>query len=166
MDTPPLAELVRWVAEMPAAFRAAPEGFEGATVRVRAVVADLFETTFGVAPESPFLSAFASTDTGKRELNRLGWVLAACHVLWHPALRNNTGQRAGIERLLVQELAALAYVVRVDSLFSEDDRREELVRRVLRAAGLQLPGESGTEADDRMRQLDSLERHRVLAEAA
>jgi hypothetical protein len=165
MDTPPLAELVRWVAEMPPAFRAAPEGFEGGTVRVRAVVADLYETIFGAPAESRFLTAFMSIDTSKRELNRLGWVLATCHLLWHPALRNNPGPRAGIDLLLVQELAGLAAVARVDSLFSEEDRREELVRRVLRAMGRRLTGETDSEAEDRLRQLDSVERQRVLAAA-
>jgi hypothetical protein len=166
METPTLAELLRWVAEMPPAFRAVPEGFESGTVRVRAVVTDLFETMFGVLPDPSFLSAFAPADTGKRELNRLGWILAACHLLWHPGLRRGSGQTAGIERLLVQELAGLATVVRVDSLFGEEERREELVRRVLRATGLRLSGESDSQAEDRMRQLDSVERQRVLAEAA
>jgi hypothetical protein len=105
-------------------------------------------------------------DTGKRELNRLQWILAACRVLWHPWLRGSAGPKNAIERLLVQELPGLAAVVPADSLFREEERREELVRRVLRAASQILPGESATETEDRLRQLDSVERHRVLAAAA
>ncbi|HEY6333325.1 MAG TPA: hypothetical protein VI756_28635 [Blastocatellia bacterium] len=151
---------------MPTAFKASPEEFQGGTVRVRAVVSDLFETMFGSAPESIFLSAFAAKDTGKRELNRLAWTLAGCHTLWHPSLRGGPAERAGLDRLLIQELAAVASVVRADSLFGEEDRREELVRRVLRALGRIVPGETGVESEDRLRQLDSVERQRVLAAAA
>jgi len=54
----------------------------------------------------------------------------------------------------------------VDHLLAEEERREELVRRALRACAVALPGESDAEREDRLKQVDSLERHRVLAEAA
>jgi hypothetical protein len=165
-DTPPLAEWLRWVAEMPSAFHSLPEEFEGGSVQVRAVVSDLFETLFGTPADLAIVSACTPSDLGKRELNRLRWILAACHVLWHPHLRANAGNKAVIERLLVQELAGLAAVVPIDSLLREEERREELVRRVLRAADRDIPGESEQEAEDRFRQLDSVERYRVVAAAA
>src|SRR5262249_9742467 len=141
-DTPPLAEWLHWMAEMPQALRRIPEEFEGGTVRTPAVVCDLFETLF-VTPANPaMVSACRPNDTGKRELNRMRWILAACHVLWPPHLRAAAGERADVERLLVQELAGLAAVAPIDLLFQEEERREELVRRVLRTAKVRLPGES------------------------
>jgi len=165
---PPLAEWLRWVAEMPAAFRSEPEGFPGGRVRVRAVVADVLET-LGAPADAALLDAFTPADGSARERNRLAWAMAAAHVLWHPALREGgAGARAKarVRRLLVEELAALSAVVPADSLLAEDERREELVRRALRACGLSLPGESREEAEDRLKQVDSLERHKVLAAAA
>lgn len=163
---PALPDWMRWVADMPSSFRATPEGFEGGTVRVHAVVADLFETLFGAPPDAAILAACKAGDTGARELNRLRWILAASHVLWHPALRENPGPRNAIERFLVQELPGVAAVLPVDSLARDEDRREELVRRALRASGCALPGESGADAEDRLKQLDSVERYRVLSAAA
>lgn len=164
-DALPLAEWLRWTSEIPNAFRLLPEGFDGGTVSVHAVVSDLVETLFGTPADPAIVSACRPNDLGKRELNRLRWILAACHVLWHPHLRANAGEKVAIEQLLVQELAGLAAVVSIDSLFQEEERREELVRRVLRASKCRLPGETDKEAEDRLRQLDSVERYRVLAAA-
>jgi hypothetical protein len=166
MTTPPLGDWLRWVAEMPAALRAVPEGFPGGTVRVRAVLADVCETVFGAPAGEAFLRACDNHDASKVERNRLGWLLAAGHVLWHPALRAAPGPRPAIERFLVEELAGLAAVAPVDALPSDEERREELVRRALRAAGRTLPGENPREAEDRLKQVDSVERHRVLGQAA
>jgi hypothetical protein len=165
MTTPPLSQWLRWVADLPAPFRALPEGFAGGTTRVRAVVADLFETLYGQSAQAPMLRACDAHDTSKAERNRLGWILAASHTLWHPALREAPGPRPAVERLLVEELATVAAVVPLDALLSDEERREELVRRILRAAGRGLPGESAREGEDRLKQVDSVERHRVLSAA-
>ena len=166
MTLPPLSDWLRWVAELPAACRATPEGFPGGTIRVRAVVADVFDSLFGAPADAPLLAACEAHDAGKGERNRLGWILAASHTLWHPSLREAPGSRSAIERLLVEELAGVAAVVPVDALGSDEERREELVRRVLRAAKAALPGESAGDAEDRLKQVDSIERHRVLCAAS
>ena len=44
------------------------------------------------------------TGTAKLERNRLQWVLAGCHLLWHPELRARASEMAHVRRLLVQEL--------------------------------------------------------------
>jgi hypothetical protein len=169
---PPLAEWLRWTAEMPPVFRADPATTtwdEPSRVRVRAVVADLLETLTGETPEPRLLDAFTAADSSVRERNRLGWVLAAAHVLWHPALRAarlEAASAAKVRRFLVEELAALAAVAPFDGLVGDEERREELVRRALRASAVELPGESASEREDRLKQVDSLERHRVLGEAA
>jgi hypothetical protein len=166
MTTPPLSEWLRWVADLPAPFRALPEGLVGGTVRVRAVVADLFATLYGANAHDSLLRACEARGGGKTERHRLGWILAAAHVLWHPTLRSAPGPRQALERLLVEELAGIAAVVPIDALLTDDERREELVRRVLRAMGQTLPDESVRESEDRLKQVDSIERHRVLAAAA
>jgi hypothetical protein len=163
---PPLAELLRWLAEMPDAFSAEPLGFDKGEVPVAAVVADLCETYFGAPPEENVPAAFRPAKTGKAERNRLRWVLAACHLLWHPALRGQAVTPAQLNHLLIQELAQLATAEQADSLRTDEERREELIRRTLRALGLRLPGESAQEAEDRLTQVDSVERRRLLRAAA
>jgi hypothetical protein len=163
---PPLAEFLRWLAEMPEAFRGEPLGLPGGKVAVPAVVADLYETLFGQRADEAFLAAFRPAAADKVERNRLRWVLAACHLLWHPALRAAVLPAAGFGKLLVQDLAALAAVAPVDGLLRDEERREELTRRTLQALGLLLPGEGSKEAEDRLTQIDSVERRRLVREAA
>jgi hypothetical protein len=162
---PPFAEFLRWLADMPEPFRSEPQGFVGGRVLVHAVVADLYDTLFGEHPEEYLLAAFKPVSTGKVERNRLRWVLAACHLLWHSALRAQPIDRARLNKLLIQDLASLASVVSADALFSDGERREELIRRTLLALGLLLPAESQKEAEDRLTQVDSVERRRLLRAA-
>lgn len=162
---PPLAEFLRWLGAMPAAFRGDPQGFPGGRVRVRAVVADVLETLLRERLSEEALKAFAKQETSPLERNRLRWILAACFLLWHPSFRGK-GKRESLLKLLGQELASLAAVAGADKLRDEEERREELVRRVLGALELRLPGESARDAADRMAQVDSVERHRVMMEAS
>ncbi len=163
---PPLAEWLRWAADRPAPFRAEPEGFANARVIVRAVVSDLFETRFGAAPDKSFLLAFVAEKRIPVERNRLGWVLAVCHVLAHPSLDGRRVSHDGVVKFLLQEIPGLAPVAPISGFDADEERREELVRRTLRAAGLRLTGESANDAEDRLKQVDSVERHRVLEAAA
>ncbi|MBI2920037.1 MAG: hypothetical protein HYY18_03010 [Planctomycetes bacterium] len=177
MTLPPLSEFLRWLREIPAPFRGAPAGFPGGRTQVRAVVADLFETHFGAAPPKNYLEAFDRSDPtelaiggrggdGRVELNRLRWVLAACHVLWHPSFRAMPLPKAGVQKLLNQGLAELAAVVPSERIVDSEERREELVRRVLAALGLRLGEETAREAEDRLAQVNSVERRRIELEAA
>src|SRR5438105_889409 len=108
---PPLAEFLRWLADMPEIFAAEPLGFAKGEVPVPAVVADLFDSYFGQPPAESLLAAFRPGSTSKAERNRLRWVLAACHLLWHPALRGGGAAVEPFCRLLIQDLATLAAVV-------------------------------------------------------
>src|SRR5437667_7526841 len=92
IGVPPLADFLRWAAEMPGAFKDEPARAKVDGVSVRAVVSDLVETLNGARPEQEFLRAFSpakglATNAEKVERNRLRWVLAGCHVLWHPSFR-------------------------------------------------------------------------------
>jgi hypothetical protein len=151
---------------MPADFRAEPAGLEQGQVPVHAVVSDLFDTLTGEVPDEALLQAFRPARRSKIERNRLRWVLAACHLLWHPALRSQPPRVDALRKFLVQDLAELAAVTPVDQLEGEEERREELVRRVVAALGLLLPGESAQEAEDRLTQVSSIERQRLIREAA
>lgn len=162
---PPLADFLRWISEMPAAFRGEPGAGPGGGVRVKAVVNDLLESLRGEPVDPASLAPF-SFNGSFQDRNRLRWVLAACHLLWHPALRARSLPRAGLLRLLVQDMAALAAVANADALATEEERREELTRRGLAAAGLRLPGETEVQAADRLNQVDSIERRKLVAAAA
>jgi hypothetical protein len=156
---PPLADFLRWLAEMPAAF-------SDGKVPVVAVVADLLDTLEGQPPDADFLATFQPRDTSRPERNRLLWVLAACHLLWHPALRSRRHPEGAARRLLARELTPLAGLIPAERLRVDEERREELVRRTLRMLGARLPGESEAEAEDRFAQVDSIERQRLIREAA
>jgi hypothetical protein len=168
---PPFAEFLRWIAEMPAAFQGEPEGLPQGNLRVQAVVGDLFETLLERSPSPEFLRCFKAGPAQGPERNRLRWVLAACHLLWHPSfrgglLRDTSDAEERLRRLFIQELPALAAVASADRLLVDEERREELIRRSLRAFDLGLPGESDAEARDRFAQVDSVERHKLLAAVA
>lgn len=151
MTVPPLSELLRWLADTPAAFRG--------DAHLAAVVSDLLETLTGTPADAALLAAFRSP-----EPKRQRWVLAGARLLWHPAFLG--ADRAGLLRFLVQDLAALAAVAPADGSVDDEERREELIRLALRALGRRLPGESANEGDDRLRQVDSVERRHVLNAAA
>lgn len=165
-DVPPLAEFLRWINEMPAAFQEQPAGFSDGKLSVRAVVADLHETLFRQRPDDEFLRAFVSATNSRVERNRLRWVLAACHVFWHPFIRISEPPPRSVRKLFIQDLPELASIVPMENLISEQDRREELARRVLAAAELHFPNESPVEFKDRLAQVDSIEIQRVIVEAA
>lgn len=173
VEMPPLAEFLRWAANMPAAFKE-PAGDLSARGRpVRAVVHDLFETHCGERPAEDFLRAISPAIAGlgaseKKvavERNRQRWVLAACYMLWHPAFRARPMTAAGLRKFLIQDLSSMAAVVSSEEFSTDEERREELIRRALDAAGILLPGESAAEFKDRLEQVDSIERQRVISEA-
>lgn len=153
-----LAELQRWLVEMPPIFSASPDTVEGGTVRVRAVMNDLFETLTGVRRPAPLGSTESSVAQAQ-------WCLAACHLLWHPALRASRYSEAQLQRVFFQEVALMAAIVPIAQLVQDEERREELIRRTLRALNLTLPGESTEDTEDRLGQVDSVEQHRVIADA-
>jgi hypothetical protein len=165
-ELPPLAEFLRWIAEMPAAFSQTPVGFPQGKISVAAVVADLLDTLEGQPPEADLLTHFTARETSRAERNRLLWILAACHVMWHPALRAGPQPPGAARRLLTEELNALAALIPVERLRLDEERREELIRRTLRVLERRLPGESEADAEDRLAQVDSIERQRLIREAA
>ncbi len=150
----PLAELLQWVAQTPQVFGAKPHA--------AAVVGDLYEALTGTPATAEMLNALEPDVASPAQL---GWCLRASHVLWHPRLRDSKPETARLNRFFVEELAQLAVAVAPDEVDRNADRAEELVRRSLRVLGQRPDGESEAEAEDRLKQVDSVERRRVLAEA-
>ena len=134
-----------------------------AATSTRAVVRDLFERTTEQLADADFLDTFSMVKVDEARTNYFAWVLAAAHLLHHigpPA------DPKALRRLLLQELASLSAIVQVSALDQDEERREELIRRCLRALGQKLDGESESETEDRWKQVDSIERHEVLVAAA
>ena len=129
----------------------------------RAVIRDLYEHATGHAADAELLDVFTKAPTDAARINYFAWVLAASHLLFE--LGPPVDGKA-LRRLLLQELASLSAIAKVNLLDQEEERREELIRRCLRALGRKLDGETDAESDDRWKQVDSIERHEVLVAAA
>jgi hypothetical protein len=166
VEGPALAALLRHIAERPPAVRAEAEGATPTGVaRPRAVIADLY-ARLGRSATPALLDAMTARERSPAERNRLAWVLAAAHALDGAVQTGALPSAAGLDRFFTEELAQLAATIHVDRLDADEERREELARRSLRAVGMRPAGESATEAEDRLKQVDSIERARLLAEAA
>lgn len=165
---PPLPTLLRWLGELPPAMRA-HDAASLERVSVRAVVHDLCETLLAARDGGPvdddLLAAMEASPTDANAVNRLALTLRLCWLLWNPGLRAHGADAKQLRRLLVIEIAELASVVRVTDLDQEAERREELVRRGLRALGLRPDGETAAQAKERLGQVDSVEAFRIIREA-
>lgn len=159
------AEYLRRLAELPAPFREDPRPWNPQGVPLGAMLGDLYETLVRNPPPADFLKAVLPRDASAAERNRIGWVSAACWLLMHPDLRTSRPDANRLKAFLADELRGLAAVAHWDSL-ADGERREELLRRTLRMCRLTLPGESAAEADDRLTQLDSVGRDRLVRDAA
>lgn len=159
------AEYLRRLAEMPAPFREDPRPWNPQGVPLAAVLGDLYETLVRSPPTADFLKAVLPQGATPAERNRIGWVLAACWLLMHPDLRTSHPDALHLKAFLGEELRGLAAVAGWETL-ADGERREELLRRTLKACDLSLPGESAAEAEDRLAQLDSVGRERLVREAA
>ena len=86
-DTPSLAEMMTWLAEMPAVFRAKAgrQNHKDGEVRTDAVIGDLLATGVGQPASEELLDALRL----RRQADQvwLSWCLRAAWILWNPALR-------------------------------------------------------------------------------
>lgn len=161
---PPVARLTRRLLDTPPDFLAEP-----GVVTVAAVVSDLF-VGWGAAPLDEAQAELFRPPEHPVGRNWLRCVLITTWVLADPwfatAGPGGTPPVAAAWLLLTRgerDLTALAAVVPSASLVTDEDRREELARRVLAALGLVPEGETAAGAADRLGTLDSVERVRVIA---
>lgn len=164
-----LAEYIRWLGEAPTSLRSDPQPWNPQGIYLAPVLGDLVESVLGERPQAGFWEWVLPVDDGPAERRRLGWVLLSAHLLWHPELRSPDRRRpeaASLVELWTEELRKLSQAAPWESIDDDLERREELIRRVFRACSWPIPGESPAESEDRLVQLDSVERARLVKEAS
>lgn len=170
-EGPLLESLTRRLAETPSEFLAEPRIGKLGQVQVAAVVADVLRELggwgIGAAQLQPFIS-----DSAQRDRNRLSLTLIACWLLhddWFiqqsasPAIYKVPGMLAeAAMTFLINGPAELAALNNATRFISDPDRREELVRVMLKQLNLRPAGETLAQAQDRLSTLNSAERQRVI----
>jgi hypothetical protein len=163
-EGPPLEALTRRLAECPAEFLAEPRIGAGGRVQVAAVVADLVRDLGGPPLTRAQAEAFQPRGAeGHR--NWLALVLIAAWLLHDDWFRAEKHFGAGAAEFMTAGAAQLAAFTQAPLFVSDPDRREELVRVVLRDLGLRPAGETPAQAADRLTTLNTAERQRVMKAA-
>ena len=163
-EGPLLEELTRRLAECPADFLAEPGIGATGRVQVAAVVADLVRDLGGPPLTSARAGAFQPR-TAEGHRNRLAVVLIAAWLLHHPWFREQGSFGPLAIDFLTDGTAQLAALTQAPLFVSDADRREEMVRVVLRDLGLRPAGETPAQAADRLATLNTAERQRVMLAA-
>jgi hypothetical protein len=159
-EGPPLQALLHRVADTPAEFLAEPRVRGAGQVHVAAVVGDLL-AMLGARPPVADLARF----DGAAERGAPAMTLLLCWVLADPWFVAARPPGAELLRLLGDGAAELATAAPARRFVDDPDRREELVRVALAAAGARPAGESLAQAEDRLTSLSSAERTRVIEAA-
>ncbi|MEP7359655.1 MAG: hypothetical protein ABI847_20550 [Anaerolineales bacterium] len=163
-EGPPLEALTRRLAECPAEFLAEPRIGASGSIQVAAVVADLARDLGGGPLTRAQAEAFTPRTAGAHR-NWLALVLIAAWLLHDPWFREQRTFGGPAVDFLTAGAAQLAALAQAPLFVSDPDRREELVRLVLRDLGLRPAGESQAQATDRLGTLNTAERQRVMLAA-
>ena len=163
-EGPPLEALTRRLAECPAEFLAEPRIGASGRVHVAAVVADLVRDLGGPSLTRAQAEAFQPHRTEDHR-NWLALVLIAAWLLHDPWFREQNRHGASAVDFLTAGAAQMAAFTQAALFVSDPDRREELVRVVLRDLGLRPAGETPAQAADRLTTLNTAERQRVMRAA-
>lgn len=159
-EGPPLEQLTRRLVDTPTPFLAEPRIGGHGSVHVPALVADVL-AAHGISADLKLIERFAGMDrTKERNPRTLTQIL--CWLLMDESLVGKLGP-GELLRLLYEEANALAEKTPAKSFIDDDERREELSRMALRAAGLRPAGESHNVAEDRFLAVSSRERARLAA---
>jgi hypothetical protein len=164
-EGPSLESLTHRLAECPADFLAEPRIGSAGVIHVAAVVADLVRDLGGPVLTIEQAAPFQPTDR-KKHRNRLQCVLVGCWLLHDSWFRGRQSFADRSQRFLAEELSDLANLFPASRLVTDSDRREEFARLALKALGLRPAGETAVQAQDRLTTLSSVERQRVIREAA
>jgi hypothetical protein len=161
--TPAVATFVHRLSECPDDFLARPRVGNHGVVAVAAVVGDTLHMLDTELPAA-WLASLSPAQADATSENWLRCCLVACWLVADDRLLPliSPDQFLG---LLAEDLQRIARLVRADLLVQDPDRREELARLALRAAGLVPADETPEQAADRLATLDSVARSRVEAEA-
>ncbi len=162
-DGPPLALLLRRLAECPPDFLAAPVQHGQGEIHVAAIVGDVLRD-LGGAPLPDELGAW--NGAGETSAEQLRLICVACWLLhddWFQSHGDETlAQKA--HNWLASDLGDLSLLVETQQWLSDADRREELARRALSALQILPQGETRNQAADRVKTLDSVERQSMILE--
>jgi hypothetical protein len=164
VEGPLLEDLTRRLAECPAEFLAEPRIGGMGRVQVAAVVADLVRDLGGPPLTRAQAEAFQAP-AAEPHRNWLALVLIAAWLLHHPWFRAHRNFGPQATDFLTAGAAQLAALTQAPLFVSDLDRREELVRVVLRDLGLRPAGETPAQAADRLSTLNTAERQRVMLAA-
>ncbi len=159
-EGPPLELLTRRLAEVPEDFLAEPRIGQAGRVEVAAVVGDLILLLGGV-PEMGQVEPFYSGEA-RRDRNRLCLVLLMSWLLAADWFRRDKPKVGAVLDFLDARARELAAQTAAGKFVSDPDRREELARLALAAFGCRPSGESPAQAQDRLTQISSIERSRVM----
>ncbi|MFC5287892.1 hypothetical protein ACFPM7_12590 [Actinokineospora guangxiensis] len=142
--------LTRRLADTPPDFLADP-----ATLSPAAIVSDTLTALGG-----PPLTDGSATEFTGADPNWTRLVLLTCWLA-----TGSDGDPVRLHGLLSDGLGELAALVPAERFATDPDRREELARVLLRGLGVVPHGESAAQAADRLDTVDSVRRHRLLADA-
>ena len=160
---PPLALLLRRLAECPSDFLSVPVQNGSGEIHVAAIAGDVLRD-LGGAPAPDELGAWSAE--GETSPEQLRLVCVACWLLhddWFQAHRDENLARAA-QSWLASDLGDLSLLVETRQWLNDADRREELARRALTALQILPHGETHNQAADRLKTLDSVERQRMILE--
>ena len=154
-EGPLMEALTHRLAECPPEFLLEPRsaGTAADGIDVAAIVADHFRALGSFLPPVRQLGGPA---------NHLRIVAVATWLLHHEYFLSRPQLAPAMWAMLSRELGDLASVVKADDVVRDPDRREELVRVVLKYLGLRPRGETEQQAADRLNTLDSAERLKVV----
>jgi hypothetical protein len=160
-EGPDLAILTRRLSEAP------PEVLEAVPPpTVAAALSDVLRDLGGEGLSAAGASALVPADASAAAHNRRAWLLLGAWLLREPSLRarRSDSDANGAHIFLSRDLSALAAILEAREALSDADRREEIARRALGALNLRPRGETVSQAQDRLKTLDSVERQRVILE--
>ena len=142
--------LTRRLADTPPDFLADP-----AELSPAAIVSDTLVALGGPPLDERLAARFTGADPNWTRL-----VLLTC---WLAAATDGPSGR--LYDLLTTGLSELAELVPTERFATDPDRREELARVLLRGLGVVPAGETVEQAADRLDTVDSVRRHRLLADS-
>jgi len=170
---PPLESLIDRLIAIPGDFFIKDVKSSGSKVQIHvpAIVNDLLLDTIGITLSDDEISKHfqenSSNKTGSKSVKNINYpalVAILCYIYKDKFFENNKTLDESIKKfLLSQGLSELSKAVdSADEFITDPERREEICRKALDAAGYYPEGENEKNSADRLLTLDSVERKKIL----
>jgi hypothetical protein len=162
-EGPPLSAVMARIAETTAPFMREPAGKEKSKpASISAVVSDLIFECGGTLLSAEDMSLFRKKEPAVTG-NYLRVVMILCSVYAAPIFREHNIPPEKIMEFLTSDiLKERCAIVNAEQFITDPERREELARLSLSAAGLLPEGENSVKALDRLNTIDSIKRREVI----